>query len=273
MQTINLTNDVAMPIIGYGTFQTPPSTTATYVSQALKLGYRSIDTAQIYRNESGVGEAIDGSDIEREKLFITTKTQTDGYSETINGIDESLQHLRSDYIDLLLIHWPTSNSLDTYRALEDTLKAGKARAIGLSNFNAEQVEQVLTNSHIHPAVDQIETHLFWQQTKMRPFLQANNIIHESWAPFGEQNAGAMMSLPEIQALAQKYQVTPAQVILRYLSQQQIVIIPKSTNPVHMAANLNSLDFNLTPTEMKSLQQFDRHQSIKDWPVSMRETAY
>lgn len=273
MQTVTLNNGVQMPILGYGTFQTPPAVTAENVTNAINLGYRSIDTAQVYGTEPGVGTAIANSDLERDQFFVTTKTQTDGYAATKQGLDDSLTRLDSDYIDLVLIHWPTTHRLDTYRALEDAYQAGKVRAIGLSNFNPTQIDELLANSHVKPVIDQIETHLFWQQTKLRPYLAEHDMVHEAWAPLGENFGREMMNLPAVKALAEKHHVTSAQILLRWLTQQGIVTIPKSTNVEHVAANLASLDFSLTPDEIVSLRQFDRHHSIKDWPQSMREDRY
>lgn len=273
MEYMTLNNGVEMPILGYGTFQTPPASTAKNVETALKIGYRSIDTAQVYGNEQGVGDALKQSGLSRNDVFITSKTQTDGFEATRRGIDDSLQRLGSDHFDLLLIHWPTRGSLETYRALEDALKAGKTRAIGLSNFNSAQIDNLIQHSTVTPAVDQIETHLYWQQTKLHPYLLDHHIAHEAWAPLGENIGIEMMALPEIKSLAQKYNASPAQVLLRFLTQQQIIAIPKSLNADHVASNFESLDFNLTPEELARLNKFDQHHSIKDWPVSMRETAY
>jgi len=273
MEKVTLNNNVQMPILGYGTFQTPPEVTAQNVQRALAVGYRSIDTAQVYGNEGGVGKALVQSDLNREDVFITSKTSTDGFEATKQGIDDSLRRLGSDYFDLLIIHWPTAGSLETYRALEDALAAGKTRAIGLSNFNSQQIDNLVANSRVLPAIDQIETHLYWRQAKMHKYLLEHNIVHESWAPLGENMGGEMMRLPEVQALAAKYDVSSAQILLRFLTQQGIVVIPKSLNVEHVASNFNSLDFQLTQTEIDDLQKFDRHHSIKDWPQSMRESAY
>jgi len=273
MEHVTLNNGVTMPILGYGTFQTPPAETEKNVAQAIKVGYRSIDTAQVYGTEAGVGAAIAHSGMNRDKFFVTTKTQTDGYSATTQGLDESLQRFGSDYFDLIIIHWPTANSLETYRALEAAYQAGKVRAIGLSNFNSAQIDQVLANTHVKPVIDQIETHLFWQQAKMHPYLRQHDMIHESWAPLGENFGREMMTLPAVTDLAAKYHVSAAQILLRWLTQQGIVTIPKSTNIEHVAAIFAATDFNLTTTEIDSLRRFDRHHSIKDWPKSMAEDQY
>ncbi|MFC6322635.1 aldo/keto reductase [Companilactobacillus baiquanensis] len=273
MEHVIFNNGVKMPVLGYGTFQTPPAVTEENVAKAIKIGYRSIDTAQVYGTERGVGSAIKNSKISRDQFFVTTKTQTDGYDETIKGLDDSLNRFGSDYFDLVIIHWPTNNSLETYRALEDAYQAGKVRAIGLSNFNSKQIDKLLANSHVKPVIDQIETHLFWQQEKMHPYLMDHDIVHESWAPLGENFGSEMMKLPEVRDLAGKYQVSSAQILLRWLTQQKIVTIPKSTNFDHIKSNFESLNFDLTTEEINSLRKFDRHHSIKDWPESMREDSY
>jgi len=273
MEHVTFNNGVRMPVLGYGTFQTPPEMAEEAVTKAINIGYRSIDTAQVYGTEPGVGAAIANSQLGRDKFFVTTKTQTDGYAATKQGLEDSLQRLGSDYVDLVIIHWPTANSLDTYRALEDAYKDGKIRAIGLSNFNSAQIDQLMANTHIKPVIDQIETHLFWQQAKMHPYLLQNDIVHEAWAPLGESFGREMMGLPTVTALADKYHVSPAQILLRWLTQQGIVTIPKSTNIDHIKSNFDSTNFNLASAEIDSLRQFDRHHSIKDWPQSMREDSY
>jgi len=273
MENVIFNNGVKMPVIGFGTFQTPPAMTEESVTRALKTGYRSIDTAQVYGNEEGVGEAVKNSDIAREDLFITTKAQTDGYDETAEGINNSLKKLQMDYIDLMIIHWPMGNSLETYRAMADAYKAGKIRAIGLSNFNPDQIDAILKSSDVKPVIDQIETHLYWQQSKIAPYLAEHEIVHEAWAPFGEEYAKEMIQLPEITELAKKYNVSGAQILLRAMTQQKIVVIPKSNNEAHLKSNLDIFNFKLTNNELEGLKKFDKHRSIKDWPVSMRETAY
>jgi len=273
MENITFNNGVTMPVLGYGTFQTPPAITEENVAKAIQIGYRSIDTAQVYGTEAGVGAAIAHSDLARDQFFVTTKTQTDGYAAPVQGLDASLQRFGHDYFDLVIIHWPTANSLGTYHALEEAYQAGKVRAIGLSNFNSAQIDHLLANTQVKPVIDQIETHLFWQQAKMHPYLLDHDIVHESWAPLGENFGREMMILPAVTALAEKYHVAPAQVLLRWLTQQGIVTIPKSTNLAHIQSNFDATTFTLTQAEIDSLRQFDRHHSIKDWPQSMREDVY
>ena len=272
MKTVKLNNGLEMPMIGFGTYQITPDTTLLNVAKALRLGYRMIDTAQYYGNEEGVGEAIKESGLDREKLFVTTKVQTSGYAETKKGLDNSLLDFNQDYFDLVLIHWPMGNDLETYRALEDAYQEGKIRAIGLSNFNEPQVQEIIDHSSIKPVVDQIETHILWQQQRMHDYLTANNIVHESYAPLGEANPG-FLDIPVLKEIGDKYQKTPAQVTLRYLNQCGIVVIPKSLNTKHMEENINIFDFELNGEEMAKLRDLDVKKSIDGWPAAMQENNY
>ena len=204
MENVRLNNGITAPILGFGTYQISPSQTKAAVAEALKLGYRSIDTAQYYRNEAGVGAAVKESGLPREGLFITTKAMTTGYRATKLGIDNSLTEAGLDYFDLMLIHWPMQDDLGTYRALEEAYQAGKLRSIGVSNFNRAQLGEITAN---------------------------------------------FQTVPVLKDLAAKYDHTTAQVMLRYLTQRQIMVIPRSTNPTHMAANLNIFDFALTAANL------------------------
>ena len=272
MKTVKLNNGLEMPMIGFGTYQITPNTTLLNVAKALRLGYRMIDTAQYYGNEEGVGEAIKESGLDREQLFVTTKVQTSGYEETKKGLDGSLLDFNQDYFDLVLIHWPMGNDLETYRALEDAYHEGKIRAIGLSNFNEPQVQEIIDHSSIKPVVDQIETHILWQQQRMHDYLSANNIVHESYAPLGEGNPG-FLDIPVLKEIGDKYQKTPAQVTLRYLNQCGIVVIPKSLNTKHMEENIDIFDFELNGEEMAKLRDLDAKKSIDGWPAAMQENNY
>lgn len=272
MKTVKLNNGLEMPMIGFGTYQITPNTTLLNVAKALRLGYRMIDTAQYYGNEEGVGEAIKESGLDREQLFVTTKVQTSGYEETKKGLDGSLLDFNQDYFDLVLIHWPMGNDLETYRALEDAYQEGKIRAIGLSNFNELQVQEIIDHSSIKPVVDQIETHILWQQQRMHDYLSANNIVHESYAPLGEGNPG-FLDIPILKEIGDKYQKTPAQVTLRYLIQCGIVVIPKSLNTKHMEENIDIFDFELNGEEMAKLRDLDAKKSIDGWPATMQENNY
>ena len=272
MKTAKPNNGIEMPMLGFGTYQITPNTTLLNVAKALRLGYRLIDTAQYYGNEEGVGEAIKESCLDRGRVFVTTKVQTSGYTETRKGLDQSLIDFNQDYFDLVLIHWPMGDDLETYRAIEDAYKEGKVRAIGLSNFNAPQVQEIIDNSLIKPTVDQIETHILWQQQRMHEYLTENNIVHESYAPLGEANPG-FLDIPVLKEVGRKYQKTPAQVTLRYLIQCGIVVIPKTTNTKHMEENIDIFDFELNVEEMAKLRDLDAKKSIDDWPAGMQEQNY
>ena len=272
MKTVKPNNGIEMPMLGFGTYQITSNTTLLNVAKALRLGYRLIDTAQYYGNEEGVGESIKESCLDRGRVFVTTKVQTSGYTETRKGLDQSLIDFNQDYFDLVLIHWPMGDDLETYRAIEDAYKEGKVRAIGLSNFNAPQVQEIIDNSSIKPTVDQIETHILWQQQRMHEYLTENNIVHESYAPLGEANPG-FLDIPVLKEVGRKYQKTPAQVTLRYLIQCGIVVIPKTTNTKHMEENIDIFDFELNVEEMAKLRDLDAKKSIDGWPAGIQEQNY
>ena len=272
MKTAKPNNGIEMPMLGFGIYQITPNTTLLNVAKALRLGYHLIDTAQYYGNEEGVGEAIKESGLDRWRVFVTTKVQTSGYTETRKGLDQSLIDFNQDYFDLVLIHWPMGDDLETYRAIEDAYKEGKVRAIGLSNFNAPQVQEIIDNSSIKPTVDQIETHILWQQQWMHEYLTENNIVHESYAPVGEANLG-FLDIPVLKEIGRKYQKTPAQVTLRYLIQCGIVVIPKTTNTKHVEENIDIFDFELNGEEMAKLRDLDAKKSIDGWPEAMQEKNY
>lgn len=272
METVELNNGVVMPMLGYGTYQLDPRLTRDNVLQALRTGYRLIDTAQYYGNEAEVGEALRESGLSRNQVFVTTKVQTSGYDETKAGLDESLRRFNNDYFDLVIIHWPTGNDLETYRALEDAYYDGKVRAICLSNFNAAQVQQIIDGSNVVPMIDQIETHLRWQQKRMHTYLTSRGIIHESYAPLGEGQSG-FLDIPELVTIAKKYHKTPAQVTLRFLMQEGIVVIPKTLNRQHMADNLAAANFKLYNGDIRVLEGLDEQYSIDGWPEAMQEENY
>lgn len=269
MKELTLNNGVKIPILGFGVYEIAPSQTKQAVMTAFKDGYRLVDTAQYYNNEKQVGQAVKDSNLSRSDLFITTKTMTDGYQDTIAGIDESLQKSGLDYFDLILIHWPQANYLETWRAFEDTYKAGKTRAIGLSNFNSRQTLDVIKNGSIRPMVDQIETHLLLQQWKLHDFFEKEKIVHESYSPLGNGRQDLMHN-PALQDIGQKYGKTPIQVILRFLTQNDIVTIPRSTNPAHIKANIDIFDFKLDQDDMAKLKSLDKREPIDGWPSTMRE---
>ena len=266
-----LNNGVEIPKVGYGVYQTPKRKTAQLVKEAIEVGYRHIDTAQNYANEAEVGKAIVGSGISRNDIFVTTKTQTNGYKSTSKGIDRSLEEFAFDYFDLILIHWPTEDNIGTYRALEDALNEGKCRAIGLSNFNSKQVSQIIEECDVRPAVNQIETHIMWQQKRMHKFLSKNDCIHESWSPFSSGSFN-MFNDETVLDIANNHDKTPAQVILRFLIQNDIVVIPKSSSKDRMKENLDVFDFDLNRDEIFRIRNLDKNQSYCNWPYSMQYEA-
>ncbi|MBO6123340.1 MAG: aldo/keto reductase [Methanobrevibacter sp.] len=269
MEFKRLNNGVEIPSVGYGVYQTPKSKTMKLVSDALDLGYRHIDTAQNYSNEAEVGSAILESGISREDVFVTTKTQTSGYESTLRGINHSLEKFGHDYFDLILIHWPTGDDVGTYHALEDALNDGKCRAIGLSNFNSRQFGEILTNCTVKPAVNQIETHLLWQQEKMHKFLVENNCLHESWSPFSSGNFN-LFNNEVLLEIANSHFKSVAQVILRFLIQTDIIVIPKSSSKSRMKENLDVFDFKLSSTEIRDIRSLNQNKSYCNWPYSMQE---
>lgn len=262
--TITLNNGVQMPKIGYGVYQIPSVMTEQCVTDALNVGYRSIDTAQCYGNENQVGKAVRKLGLARDEVFITTKLWGGrGYSDAVRSIDSSLKKLDLDYIDLLLIHEPTGDYLEIYRAMEDAYKAGKLRAIGVANFSEDNFRRLTANCIIIPAVDQIETHVFRQQKNLRKLLDEKGTVHEAWSPLACGRNGFFRN-PVLAEIGAKYGKTPAQVGLRFLYQQDIVIIPKSTHIERMKENLDIVDFSLRDNEMNSLYELDLGKSLFGW---------
>lgn len=272
MEYFELNNGVKIPALGFGTYLMAPSITEENVTLALNEGYRLLDTAQNYGNEHEVGLAINNSGIRREDIFVTSKTQTMGYRSTKHGIDQSLQVAGLDYFDLMIIHWPNGQDLETYRALEDAYKEGKLRAIGLSNFNHLQIQEILANCAVKPAIDQVETHLYDQQKKLHKFLTKNDIVQEAWSPLGA-GASNILHEKEVEELADKYGKSTAQILLRFLIQENIVVIPKSTNLSHIKSNIDIFDFKLNEHELETLRNLDKSHSFFNWPTSMSVDSY
>ena len=262
--TVRLNNGVEMPRIGYGVYQIPSMITERCVREALEAGYRSIDTAQCYGNEKAVGKAVSASGIARNEVFITTKLWGGrGYKDTVISIDDSLRALNLDYIDLLLIHEPTGDFNEIYRAMEDAYRAGKLRAIGVANFLEKNWNQLLKTAEIMPAVNQIETHVFRQQKSMHEILEKAGTIHESWSPLACGQNGFFRN-PVLREIGERYGKSNAQVGLRFLYQQNIVVIPKSTHRDRMEENRKILDFELTQEETERIAALDLDRSLFGW---------
>ncbi|MCQ2478815.1 MAG: aldo/keto reductase, partial [Clostridia bacterium] len=227
------------------------------VLAALEMGYRHIDTAQVYLNESGVGEALSKTSVPRNEIFLTTKIWVNsfGYEKTTKQIDVALKKLKTDYIDLMLLHRPFGDYKGAWRALEDAVKCGKIRSIGLSNFNEKQTADILSICTIKPCINQIECHPFNQQVKWRKYLAENNIAVESWFPLGHGDK-TMLQHPTFAAIANRLGKTPAQVILKWHLQSGLIVFPKATSPAHMQQNFDLFDFELTPEDMAEISKLD-----------------
>ena len=262
MEKVKLNNGVEMPILGFGVYQMRDlEECEEAVYEAIKAGYRLIDTAAVYGNEEAVGKAIKRSGVPREELFITTKLwiQRDGYEGAKKAFEESLKKLQLDYVDLYLIHQPYGDVYGEWRAMEELYKEGKIKAIGVSNFALDRILDLIMNNEIVPAVNQIETHPFNQQIETQKFLEEKKVQTESWAPFAEGKQDIFHN-PTLKAIAEKYNKSVAQVILRWLTQRKIVMIPKSVHKERIIENFNIFDFELSPDEMEEIKKLDNKAS-------------
>ena len=262
MEYVTLNNGVKMPVLGYGVYQVAPGECERCVSDALAAGYRSIDTAQAYFNEEGVGNAVKKSGIARSELFLTTKVwiSNAGEKRAAASIDESLKKLQTAYVDLLLIHQPSGDYYGTYRAMEDAVRAGKARAIGVSNFYPDRLIDLYNFCSVKPAVNQVETHVFFQQKKAHEVMKKLGVQHESWGPFAEGKNG-LFTDPVLKEIAASKGRSVAQVALRYLIQSGVVVIPKSGKKERMAENLAVFDFELSAADMATVSALDTGASL------------
>ena len=261
MQYVTLANGVKMPILGYGVYQVSNEECERCVLDAISVGYRSIDTAQAYHNEEAVGSAIEKCGVPRSELFLTTKVwiSNAGYERAKASIDASLKKLRTDYIDLLLIHQPFGDYYGTWRAMEEAYRAGKLRAIGVSNFYPDRLVDLCKFVVIKPMVNQVETHVFQQQTKAREWMDKYGVAHESWAPFAEGRKDFFTNAVLCE-IGQKYQKSSAQVALRFLIQRGVIAIPKSTHKERMKENFEVFNFTLTESDMQKIAALDESES-------------
>lgn len=262
MDYVKLNNGVEMPQLGYGVYQVAPDEAERCVLDAISVGYRSIDTAQAYANEEGVGNAIEKCGVAREELFITTKVwiTNAGYEKAKTSIEESLKKLKTDYIDLMLIHQPFNDYYGSYRAMEEAYKAGKIRAIGVSNFYPDRFIDIANFCEVVPAVNQVETHIFQQQKTAKEVMKKYGTQIESWGPFAE-GKNDYFNNPVLKEIGAKYGKSTAQTALRFLLQSGVVVIPKSTHKERMEENFNVFDFTITEEEMKQIESLDTNQSL------------
>ncbi|MEU6963047.1 aldo/keto reductase [Streptomyces chrestomyceticus] len=268
---ITLNNGVAMPQLGYGVWQVPDDEAATAVGSALEAGYRSIDTAAIYGNEEGTGKALAASGIARDELFVTTKLWNDeqGYDSTLRAFDTSLGKLGLEYVDLYLIHWPMpakDTYVDTYRAFEKIYEEGRAKAIGVSNFQPAHLERLMGETSVVPAVNQVELHPQLQQSELRAFHARHNIATEAWSPLGQGKD--LLTNTTVTGLAEKYGRTPAQIVLRWHLQVGNVVIPKSVTPSRIKENIDVFGFELDDADMSALAALDSGTRLGPDPDTM-----
>lgn len=261
MKYMKLNNGVEMPLLGFGTFMLGGETCVNSVAEAITTGYRLIDTAEAYGNEAEVGEGIKKSGIDRKELFIVTKINYKSYEHAAETILQSMKNLQTDYLDMLLLHWPFANYYAAWRDMEKLYAEGKIRVIGVSNFEPAQLVDLITYNKVTPAVDQIETNLYCQRTEERAWLDEKNVAHMAYAPLGQGNRNRMFEEAAVVHLAEKYEKTPAQILLRYLTQNNIVVIPRSKTPERIKENIDIFDFELTADEVNTLAALDQKTAL------------
>lgn len=262
MEYVTLNNGIKMPQLGYGVYQVDAAETERCVLDAISVGYRSIDTAQAYGNEEGVGNAMEKCGVSRSELFITTKVwiSNAGYEKAKASIEDSLKKLKTDYIDLLLIHQPFNDYYGSYRAMEEAYKAGYVRAIGVSNFYPDRLIDLCQFVEVKPAINQVETHVFQQQAKAHEIMKKYDVQHESWGPFAEGRKD-FFSNPVLNEIGKKYNKSAAQVALRFLIQSDVVVIPKSTHKDRMIQNFDVFGFVLSEEDMAAIKALDEGESL------------
>lgn len=261
MEYLTLNNGVQIPLVGFGTFLLSGEACTHAVAAAIETGYRLIDTAEAYGNEKEVGEGIQASGIDRRELFLVTKVNFKSYENAEQTVSRSLENLQTDYLDLLLLHWPFANYYAAWRSLEKLYAEGKVRAIGVSNFEPDQLLDLIAYNKVVPAVNQIETNLYCQRRVERSWMDKKQVAQMAYAPLGQGNRNEMYQEPAVLALAQKYGKTPAQVLLRFLTQMGTAVIPRSTQPAHIRENFALFDFELTPEEMQQLLALDKKEPL------------
>jgi diketogulonate reductase-like aldo/keto reductase len=271
MQFITLNNGIEIPKLGFGVWKVPDEEAESAVGQAINVGYRLIDTAKIYRNEVGVGKALATTNIPRKDLFITTKlwNADQGYESTLKAFDESLEKLGLDYVDRYLIHWPTpeyDQYVETYKALETIYKEGRAKAIGVCNFDIEHLQRILDECEVVPSVNQVECHPYLQQQELKEFCKEHGIVLEAYSPL--MNGTKVLHDPVIREIASEHDKTPAQVILRWHLQSDVIAIPKTVTPSRMDENIDVFDFELSTADLDKIAALDRNERHNAIPSEM-----
>ncbi len=261
MKEVRLNNGVMMPAVGFGVYQIPVEETERCVSDALEVGYRMIDTASSYFNERQVGDALRRSGLRREQVFVTTKlwVQDYEYDDALRAFDLSMTNLGLDYLDLYLLHKPYGNYYAAWRAVERLYKEGRIRAIGVTSFSSERLQDLFLHNEVKPMVNQIETNPLFQQREANAFMRQEGIQHEAWAPFAEGRR-SIFNNPTVKAIAGRHGKTTAQVMLRWLNQRGVVVIPKSVSKARMAENLDIFDFTLDDEDMRRMAVLDTGKS-------------
>ncbi len=257
MEYIKLNNGIEMPVLGFGTFLTQSDECEKSVTDAIKAGYRLIDTAEAYGNEEAIGKAIAKCGVPREELFITTKVNFKSYDNAKAVVEASLKTLQTDYLDLVLLHWPFGNYYAAWRESEKLYKEGKIRAIGVSNFEPDRLIDLISFNEVKPTINQIETHLYCQRHCEHQWEDQCGVAHQAYAPLGQGRAKQMFEEKEVLSFAQKYGKTPAQILLRFLIQNHVSVIPKSVHENRIRENIDIFDFKLTEEEMTALKRLDK----------------
>ena len=265
MYEIKLNSNNKIPLVGFGTWELSGSVCERCVLEALDVGYRLIDTAKMYGNEREVGLAINKSGIKREDIFLVTKlnSSNNSYDRAKSGIEQSLNELRVNYIDLILIHEPYSNSYEMYRAMIEAQKEGKVRAVGISNFSERLYREFISNCEIIPAINQVEAHIFYQKQEFQNLMKNYGTSLMAWSPLGA-GMKEIFSNPTIKNIAQKYSKTPSQIALKFLVQRNIIVIPRTCHKDRMIENINLFDFELTSEEMEALSKLDKNKTLFSW---------
>ena len=266
MEYKTLNNGLKMPMVGLGVYDIPDRETQRVVEEAISVGYRSIDIAAMYYNEHSVGEAVRSCGIAREELFVTTKICDSCYSreQTLRSVDHSMRQLRLDNVDLMLIHWPVGNPAVMWHTLEELYEQGMFKAIGVSNFYPNTFPQIVKDAKVMPVVNQCETHVFYQQRKMLEYLKPYNVHLEAWSPLAEGKHGIFKN-PVLQSIGEKYGKTSAQVALKFLIQNGIIIIPKTTHKERMKENIALFDFMLSDDDLNDIRSLDTGSNVTGWP--------